>query len=386
MHLLVHSIKAAWWRNKVAAVLFLDVEGAFPNAVTMRLLHNLHMHQVPERYVLFIAQLLKDRYTRLKFDGYISDWMGVSNGIVQGDPLSMILYLFYNADLIDDVKKGELKITYVDDVNFYAEGADFEEAYAKLCDMMSREGGGWEWSQQHNSQFEMPKLTLVGFSRCCTPDTTHPGKLRPEPRLDLTIDGTVIKPATLQKFLGVLFDQELCWKDQAERMVVKATKWSLCACQLARPTVSILPWQMQQLYQVMAVPSFTYAADVWFKPVDGSLEGWKAGGSIGVSCKLTSVQCIATVAIMGALHTTATDTMEMHANLRPMELLMHRICHRAAMWLMALPESHPLYKPVKLTVRRDVKQHRSPLHRLLHSFRIKPTNFETLSPIGCPPN
>ena len=64
-------------------VLFLDVEGAFPNAVTPRLLHNLRMHRIPERYVLFIDQLLKDCHTRLKFDGYVLDWVGVDNGICQ---------------------------------------------------------------------------------------------------------------------------------------------------------------------------------------------------------------------------------------------------------------------------------------------------------------
>ena len=41
----------------------------------------------------------------------------------------MILYLFYNADLLMDVKRQEMKIRYVDDINFYAEGSDFEEAY-----------------------------------------------------------------------------------------------------------------------------------------------------------------------------------------------------------------------------------------------------------------
>jgi len=140
MHMLAHRIKAAWLRNKVAAVLFLDVEGTFSNTVTARLLHNLHMGRVPERYVSFIAQILTDRHTRLKFDGHISDWMEVNNGIMQGDPLSMILYLFYNADLIDGARKGELKIAYVDDVNYYAEGANFEEAYATLNDMMLRDG------------------------------------------------------------------------------------------------------------------------------------------------------------------------------------------------------------------------------------------------------
>jgi len=104
------------------------------------------MRRVPERYVLFIDRLLKDCRTRLKFDGYVSDWVEVNNGIVQGDPLSMILYLFYNADLLDNVKKGEAKIAYVDNANFYAEGSSFEEAYGKLCNMMTREGGGQEWS------------------------------------------------------------------------------------------------------------------------------------------------------------------------------------------------------------------------------------------------
>ena len=41
LHLLVNTVKAAWRHKQVASVLFLDVEGAFPNAVTERLLHNL---------------------------------------------------------------------------------------------------------------------------------------------------------------------------------------------------------------------------------------------------------------------------------------------------------------------------------------------------------
>ena len=50
MHLLAHKIKAAWRRHNMAAVLFLDVEGAFPNAVTAQLLHNMRMCRVPEEY------------------------------------------------------------------------------------------------------------------------------------------------------------------------------------------------------------------------------------------------------------------------------------------------------------------------------------------------
>ena len=122
MHLLVHRIKAAWHQHNVAAILFLDVKGAFPNAISAHLLHNMCMCRVPEEYILFMDCLLTNRHTWLKFDGYTSDWINVDNGIVQGDPLSMILYLFYNSDLLEDVGKLETKVGYVDDVNFFAEG------------------------------------------------------------------------------------------------------------------------------------------------------------------------------------------------------------------------------------------------------------------------
>ena len=41
IHHLVGKIKAVWGKKKVASVFFLDVEGAFPNVVTDRLIHNL---------------------------------------------------------------------------------------------------------------------------------------------------------------------------------------------------------------------------------------------------------------------------------------------------------------------------------------------------------
>jgi hypothetical protein len=41
MLLVVHKIKSAWRRGKVAAALFLDVQGAFPNTVKEQLIHNM---------------------------------------------------------------------------------------------------------------------------------------------------------------------------------------------------------------------------------------------------------------------------------------------------------------------------------------------------------
>ena len=110
-----------------------------------------------------MSTTVTDRCTQLKFDSFTSDWIGVDNGIVQGDLLSMILYLFYNADLLEDMGKMETKVGYVDDVNFFAEGRTFDAAYAKLSDMMTREGGGQDWSKLHNSKVRNDQTHLSRF-------------------------------------------------------------------------------------------------------------------------------------------------------------------------------------------------------------------------------
>jgi len=46
MHLLTNKIKVAWRAGKVTSVLFLDIEGAFPNANPEKLVHNLRKRRV----------------------------------------------------------------------------------------------------------------------------------------------------------------------------------------------------------------------------------------------------------------------------------------------------------------------------------------------------
>ena len=90
---------------------------------------------------------------------------------------------------------------------------------------------------------------------------------------------------------------------------------------------------MRQLYHAVAIPRFTYAADVWYTPITHVAQGARASGLVRATTCLESVQCIAITAITGALHTMATDVMEAHANIPLIELLMHRVCHRATVHL-----------------------------------------------------
>jgi len=128
-------------------VLFLDIEGAFPNAVPKRLVHNLRKRGIPSKYANFVNSMLQNRITTLRFNRYSSTPIQINNRIRQGDPLSMVLYQYYNTDLLDIPKsKDEDAMAYVDDTLLLAIADNFEVAHCKLADMMEREGGVMDWS------------------------------------------------------------------------------------------------------------------------------------------------------------------------------------------------------------------------------------------------
>jgi ribonuclease HI len=80
------------------------------------------------------------------------------------------------------------------------------------------------------------------------------------------------------------------------------------------------------------------------------------------------------------MRTTATDSLEAHANLLPPTLLLQNACHRAILRLASHPKSHPLFIPVRNAAKRYVSSHRTSLHRLTHRFEISPQTVETLIP------
>ena len=63
--------------------------------------------------------MLSDRQTRLRFNDFISNLIHLSNSTTQGCPLSMLLYVFYNAELIEIAHgKNELAAGFVNDCAF----------------------------------------------------------------------------------------------------------------------------------------------------------------------------------------------------------------------------------------------------------------------------
>jgi hypothetical protein len=114
--------------KKVITIIFLDIANTFPNAVTDHLLYNMEKLGYPMEIVDFYKTLLSDCSTHLKFDDFISSVMEIDNGISQGEPGSMILYLIYSKGLACILQgPNEDGGAYVDNNFILATGIDYEE-------------------------------------------------------------------------------------------------------------------------------------------------------------------------------------------------------------------------------------------------------------------
>lgn len=280
IHYLVHRIKTAWQNGKVATVLLLDIEGAFPHAVTEKVTHSLRKRRVPEMYTKMIGNMLSNRKTKLKFNDYTSDFINIDNGIGQGCPLSMLIYIIYNSELIEIPQtRNEDSAGYVDDSYVYAEATTFKNTVATVKNMMERPKGGLDWAHDFNSNFEMSKVALMHFSSRRKPKPDNNILLRDKaPHLKLR--GTRIKAVSEYKYLGVVLDSDLNWNAHVNRTVDKGKEWISLFRRLSRTTGGLSSTMMRHLYCAVGLPRITYAAEIWYTPPHIKPSNKKRSGSV----------------------------------------------------------------------------------------------------------
>ncbi|KAJ7182753.1 hypothetical protein C8R43DRAFT_827248, partial [Mycena crocata] len=102
-------------------------------------------------------------------------------------------------------------------------------------------------------------------------------------------------------------------------------------------------------------------------------------GTVWVAKALGKVQRLVCKVITGALRTTATDLLDLHANILPVHIRLNRTTFNAAARLCSLPPSHPLHRVVA-RCKHVPRFHRSPIHHTLHAFPSLCAAFEVIHP------
>ena len=127
----------------------------------------------------------------------------------QGSPLSPLLYMYYNADLLDiALQHRATGLGFIDDIVYGIQGNSDKENTRKLkCILNEAE----EWRKKHGAQFETSKYILIHYIR----------NRRMKTKASVTIIEVTIESSREAKYLGVIFDQELRFKSHLQYIIKK---------------------------------------------------------------------------------------------------------------------------------------------------------------------
>lgn len=147
------------------SLLSLNVSEAFDNISHTWLLHNMQKRKVLIMLLNWVRDFLRECRTNLMIDEYtLSKWQ-TEVRILQDSFLSLILYLFYNVNLLencDDIRLHTSITDFVNDVNILTYSDSTERNCKKLKEIYYK---CERWYKTHDSHFNINKCELIHFSR-----------------------------------------------------------------------------------------------------------------------------------------------------------------------------------------------------------------------------
>ncbi|KAK7582830.1 hypothetical protein V3481_012128 [Fusarium oxysporum f. sp. vasinfectum] len=356
--LLQEHIFSAWRSRHVVSLVSFDVKGAYNGVCKERLLQRMKARGIPEGLLRWIDAFCSERTATIVINGQSSESRPLPQaGLPQGSPLSPILFLFFNADLVQtQIDRNGGAIAFVDDYTAWVSGPTAQSNRRGIQAIIDK---ALDWERRSGATFEAEKTAIIHFTR-------YTGRVDSEP---FTIKGERVFPKDQVKILGVIMDSRLHYKQHIARA---ATKGLGAAMELKR-LKGMAPSTTRQLFTAMVAPVVDYASNVWMH-----------------ACKTVSayaihrVQRIGAQAIIGSFTSVATGVAEAEAHIATIQERFWRRASKLWVDIHTLPRTNPVRNLL-----RGIKAFRrfiSPLRRIADICRELPKDtMEVIQPFTLAP-
>jgi hypothetical protein len=261
LNLLAEKIHEAWRAYRVLSLVSFDVQGAFNGVHPSVLADLLRERRVPDDLVAWIERFCNGRKALVAVGDYEWPISEIEHAeIPQGPPLSPILCVFYNANLVHGrISKSEGSIDFIDNDNAWVTGPSVAGNTRKLQTQLLLRAE--KWAREGGAIFEADKTAFIHFVR--------PLQLDRGPTNHLVFGNKTIAPKCSVKISGVTLDSGLSMNEHVSNAVAKA----IGKCMALRKIRGIRPAQMRQMYAAAVVPTTHYTASVWYAPSRISVKG-----------------------------------------------------------------------------------------------------------------
>ena len=247
----VDSIESVILRGDLALGVFFDIEGAFDNVQTSKVLEGLRAKKVPPDIIRWYGHYLTTRFVQASL-GKTTRCRSLTRGTPQGGILSPLVWNIVFDSLLDGLERipGVRPKGYADDGMFLITGKD-PDILVNLAQPAI--DVAVQWGEDNGLRFSPMKTQVILFHR----------KNKLVVKENLYINGTKLSFSDEVTYLGLTLNKKLNWNPHITKKVNKC-KGKLCSLRSALgvkwgPSPKMVLWAFESL----VVPSLTYGSLVW---------------------------------------------------------------------------------------------------------------------------
>ena len=244
---ITETIKKTIDEKKFGCGVFIDLKKAFDTVNHDILLQKLEHYGIRDVALSWFKSYLTDRKQYVHINGVDSETKDITCGVPQGSVLGPLLFLLYINDLPNISKKLKFYL-FADDTNIYFESADLKSLEKTMNKELEKLH---EWLCLNRLSLNITKTNFVIFHAINKPKTSV---------VTILINKQAIDEVKSVKYLGILIDSQLTFKNQIDELSKKVSR-AIGVLYKLRPYVTAKI--LTSVYYAIVYPFLLYGIVVW---------------------------------------------------------------------------------------------------------------------------
>ena len=261
LKLLTEQMHTMWGTktNKVATLLNMDVARVFSMINHFRLIHNFWKKKVSNWIINWMSSFVENQNITFIFINHIINEQIIRTELFQNLFMLFILYLFFNAGLLELIDKSDVKITiinFVNNINLLI----YKKFTKKNCAILKHiHFVCVQWTGRHDTVFILKKYELIYLS--CR-------MKRFNMRAMMKIENVAVKSKINIKMLKLQIDIKLKWHFHMKTIKIKMIIQNMTLFRIVIFTWKAFFAKAKQIYSTMIRSIMIYAAAIWHESID----------------------------------------------------------------------------------------------------------------------
>jgi ribonuclease HI len=350
-------IRQKWRERKIVSALFLDVKSAYPSVIKDRLIDTLINKNIPSYLGAIVQSILSNRSTSLRMDGYLSPSFDLKCGLPQGSPLSPILYIIYNSNLLISNPLGllqdKISLGFIDDVTHFVADKHLERAISSLESEGDR---SLEWGKRNNAIFDKKKANFMIF-------THKKVDVRP-----FRLGDVRMPKSDSVKYLGIILDPQLSFKLHLDKVKKCGISSIGQLNRISRCSFGLGLQQSKNLIISVLRSRILYGSCIWASKRNES----------AVKNVISKINNQANRIILGVFRTTPCNFLNRDSPLIPFFDVLKKKNHLYVSKKLTATNDHPIKQLINHEINNLPRSHLSSIHNLLDNHLLPEYDLQSL--------